>query len=442
MKLILAIILIISTMNFSPKQLDYILNSNHSFNIASGVVSSGKTFAQMTRWIDFIYNEVPDNKLLLMSGKTSESLYDNIIRDMISPEIDTYKDFVYHSQPQRLIVKSKNIEIACASADNEGSWGRTQGKTVYGWLADEIVRHPKNFVEMAVSRCRGDGKIWPKFWTCNPDRPSHFIKKRYIDSKSLDVKNWSFGFNDNPVLSKEYIEEVKNSYSGIFYQRFIEGRWTHAEGIIYDLFNRQTYVKENYPKERIVEYVLGLDWGYENPMAIYLIGVTGDNQYWIIDEIYEKHLLVDESLTTKILNKWEQFNIQTIYCDPSRPEYIRQLYELFDYKIQVVAAQNDVIEGIQEVQKLFIKRKNGEHGIYILNACIHLIEELEGYRWKEGKGNIVKDEPVKENDHGADGIRYCIFSRRNSNKVITAEAEAVKNVEINMGGSTSRKLRG
>lgn len=434
------ILIVVLMLNFSPKQLDYVTTSDHSFNIASGVVSSGKTYAQLIRWIDFIYNDVPKDKLLLMSGKTSESLYDNVIRDMISTKVDTYKDFIYRSQPQRLIVKSKNIEIACASADNEKSWARVQGKTVYGWLGDEIVSHPKNFVQMAVSRCRGDGKTWPKFWTCNPDMPAHFIKKDYIDNKVLDVKNWSFGFEDNPILTQEYIDEVKNSYTGVFYQRYIDGKWTHAEGVIYDLFNRPTYVKKTYPKERIVEYVLGVDWGYEHPMGILLIGITGDSQYWIIDEIRERHMLVDEKLSTMMLNKWQQ-KLECIYCDPARPEYIRQLYDLFDRKIQVVSAQNDVIEGIQEVQKLFIKRGNGEHGIYVLENCVHLIEELEGYRWKEGKG-VREDTPVKEKDDLVDPLRYVVFSRRNLDKgTILEEAVAVKKDETIVAG-TGKRLRG
>jgi len=426
---------------FSATQKDYILNSTHSFNIASGVVSSGKTFAQMIRWIHYIYTEVPKGALLLMSGKTSESLYDNVIRDMINPEVDTYSDFVYYKQPQRVVVKSMNIDIACASADNEKSWGRVQGKTVYGWLADEIVQHPKNFVAMAVSRCRGGGTTHPKFWTCNPDSPSHFIKTKYIDSTEIDVKNWYFGFQDNPLLSDEYIKEIKNSYSSIYYQRFVEGRWTHAEGMIYDNFHNEYHIKSDYPRDRIKQYVIGIDWGYENPMAILLIGITGDNQYWCIDEIYEKHLLVNKELTNRIKKRWDHLNIDYIFCDPNRPEYIHQLQELLNYKIDIRAAQNAVIEGIQEVQKLFIKRGNGEYGIYIRSQCNNLIIELQNYRWKEGKGEISKDEPVKENDHLCDALRYAVYSMRNKDKGnITDEVFVATKGETTFS-SRGRKLR-
>ena len=72
----------------SKKQRTYLRNSTASFNIATGAVSSGKTFAQVLRWDAFVFTEVPEGALLMMSGKTAESLYDNIIHlwESIDPE--------------------------------------------------------------------------------------------------------------------------------------------------------------------------------------------------------------------------------------------------------------------------------------------------------------------------------------------------------------------
>ena len=84
----------------------------------------------------------------------------------------------------------------------------------------------------------------------------------------------------------------------------------------------------SYPKERISEYVLGVDWGFEHPLALSLIGIDYDDNYWIIDEIYTKHQLIDKSLVDLMKQKgW--FDIEYgngitrpkyAYADSARPE--------------------------------------------------------------------------------------------------------------------------
>ncbi len=38
-------------------------------------------------------------------------------------------------------------------------------------------------------------------------------------------------------------------------------------------------------------------------------------------------------------------------------------------------------------------------------------EEFEGYIWDTRGGRTVKEEPVKENDHGMDALRYMVMDR-------------------------------
>ncbi len=249
---------------FSKIQYDYLDNSTHSFNIQSGAVSSGKTYVQILRWYQYIYNEAPKGCLLLMSGKTSESLYDNIIRELLTMNPG---DIIMHSNPLRLKVLSRNIEIACADTHNERSWGRIQGKTVCGWLADEITQAPKTFTKMAQSRCRGQGKTWAKFWTCNPDMPEHYIMQEYILNSKLDSRIWEYTMDDNPILSDEYINELKASFSGVFYDRYILGKWVHAEGMVFDEYVKKDHVIKlrEFPKHW--RRVRSIDFGYTNPFV-------------------------------------------------------------------------------------------------------------------------------------------------------------------------------
>jgi len=392
-------------------------------------VSSGKTYIQVIRWLDYIYSdEVPSGCLLMMTGKTSEALYDNIIREMI--KLDDTGDIRHVRNPSRIFIGSKNIEIACVGANNHESRERIQGKTVYGWLADEIVQHPKSFVLMAQSRCRGGGEIRPKFWTCNPDSPSHFIKTNYIDNLKLDVKNWNFVFEDNPFLTSGYIEELNNSYLGIYNDRFIKGLWVLAEGVIYDKFRKDIHVVKDYNPNAVDEYILGIDWGYakDHPLAILLIAVCGAD-YIVVDEVYEEGQLIDKTLIDKLRNRgWYKLPIykpdkeltfiqpsktETIpnwaYADTARPDLIKQFYQFSG--IRTVGAIKDVDDGIQAVHRKLVVKGDGRPNLFVLEKCRNTIKEFELYSWDQKANENGKGVPKKWDDHAMDSLRYAIFTR-------------------------------
>jgi len=387
-------------MSLSKKQIDYLCTSSHSFNLSSGSVSSGKTFIQVLRWFKHIY-DVPKNSLLLMSGKTSESLYDNVIRDLVSLRPG---DIKHQRSPQRVKVLSKNIEIACADASNESSWGKIQGKTVFGWLADEVTRHPSNFVKMAQSRCRGQGQVWPKFWTCNPENSEHYIRKDYILNKKLDLKLWEFTFDDNPVLSREYKQELKNSYSGVFYDRFILGKWVNAEGVVYPDFNQDVHVIApiSPPKDYLV--YRAIDFGFKNPFVCLFGFVDNDNRIIIYDEHYEAERLLEyHAEKIKQRGRLDSYTISD--------HDAQDRHELDNLGIPSDPAKKDVIIGLQSVQKRLKIQADGKPRLFICANCVNTIREFKIYEWDEPKeGKVNKEEPKKINDHAMDALRYLVMA--------------------------------
>ncbi len=381
----------------SDLQKDYLTTSDHSFNIQTGAVSSGKTFTQILRWYEHIYL-APDNCLLLMSGKTSESLYDNVIRDLV--KLNPW-DIIMHQSPLRLKVLSKGIEIACADTHNEASWGRVQGKTVCGWMADEITQAPKNFVKMAQSRCRGEGKVWPKFWTCNPDMPEHFIMQEYILNNKLDSKVWEFTMDDNPILTPEYVEELKSSYSGVFYDRYILGKWVHAEGMVYDEYVRATHVIKQFDIPEHWRKVRGIDYGYTNPFVCLWGCIDEDGRLIIYDEHYKSRQLMKEHAAA-INNREGRFDFTVADHDA------QDNAELRAEGVFTKNAKKEVIRGISCVKNR-LKGQGGKPRLQITENCVNLIRELGLYRWQTIRVGNEKEEPLKDNDHTLDALRYIIM---------------------------------
>lgn len=375
-------------------------DSTYSYNIAEGAISSGKTFAQILRWIDHIYRDVPNGSLLMMSGKTNESLYDNVIRDMekiLEPGCKVYQ------HPLRVKILSKQIEIACVDANNERSWGKVQGKTVYGWLADEVVQYPLSFVNMAIGRCRGDGKVWPKFWTCNPDHPQHYIKVNFIENKKLDAKSWHFNLDDNPILSEQYKDELKNAYTGVFYDRYILGKWVLAEGSVYPDFSREVHVCESVALPEHWYKVRAIDFGYTNPFVCLWGAVDQDGRLYIYDEHYQsKTLIKDHAAAIKR-------RTNGVYYFTVADHDAQDIAELRAEGVETVNAKKDVISGIQKVARRLVVQQDGYPRIFIFNNCTNLIREFESYRWAEVKeGRNEKEEPIKDNDHALDALRYMV----------------------------------
>ena len=416
---------------FSDKQAEFLKTPLADFNILWGTTGSGKSYITNVFWYYFICELVPKNTLLFMSGYSNETLYDNVIRELLKlDEQDGKLDFKSKQGGERLYVAEKNIELACIGANSERAQGRVQGKNAYAWLGDEITKQPKSFVEMALSRLRweidGKMKVMPCIWTLNADSPSHYIKTDYIDKSDNEcIRTWVFTFEDNPLIDEKYVEEQKKRFSGVFYERMIMNRWTMAEGAVYDNFSRDICV-DHIDENRIQEWYIAIDWGYENPLAMLLVGRDGDGVYYVVDEFYERHRLIDKDLIQSIANKgWMSKKITGAIGDPSRPDYLRQIQELTSWNVS--AANNDVIEGIQEVQKKLIKRGNGEYGLYISNNCQNVIKEFEQYVWKKGRDGIGKDEPEKTNDHAMDALRYVIYTTRQVFNFKDAEFSVKKN---------------
>jgi PBSX family phage terminase large subunit len=397
----------------SAIQEDFLLNSYHSWNILSGSVSAGKTYIVNNKIYPHLYS-LPENCLFIIVGRTSESVYDNVIRELL--QYDTIEDLQYSKSPQRILIKSKNIEISCIGADNESSWTRVQGKTTAGALFDEITNLPENLVKTVSKGCRHGGQQWPKFATTNPDAPGHWVKEQLIDNKELDSKIWYFKLTDNPVLTEEYKKEIMATYTGAMYERMINGLWVMASGTIYSNFDRRTHVKTKEQLPKFKDYILGCDWGYQHPLALNLYGIDYDGGYWILDEIHLIHQLIDETLLKIIKDKgWlsiegEYGTRRPSYCyaDSARPDYINLFGKLTG--ITTLPAAKEVHEGISLVQQKLKVKNNGEPSLYILDTCTETIKELELYRWATNRQG-TKDEPHKDFDHHLDNLRYCIYTR-------------------------------
>lgn len=228
---------------------------------------------------------------------------------------------------------------------------------------------------------------------------NHFYDLYNMQENNSDYKSFHFTSYDNPHIPVEEIEREKASKpENAFAQEYLAD-FRKAEGLVYKEFDRSkhTYEVANIRPNRTL---VGVDFGFTNPTAVLTVIQDYDNHFWITSEWYKR-----EKTNAEIIEWCKGIRAEKYYPDPAEPDRIEEMRRA---GLNVQEVSKDVEKGIDSVRELFKTNR-----IHIHNSCQNLIAELESYRYKEGNedGNNP-EEPVKENDHALDALRYVLFNQR------------------------------
>ncbi|MCM8901315.1 PBSX family phage terminase large subunit [Caldicoprobacter algeriensis] len=384
---------------FSTKQKEFVRLANKKLNIAYGSVRTGKTIITTIAFLLHVVGFKQKQHFAIV-GKTRDTVRRNVI-----PVIEQYlgKDsFTYTITRDEIEFLGHKIFVL--GANDEKAETRIRGLTLAGALCDEVTTYPRSVFEQLLARCSVKGaKV---FATTNPDSPYHWLYTEYI--QKADEKDYfvmKFLLEDNPFLPSEYIEFIKKTYTGLFYKRFILGEWVAAEGIIYDMFDEKVHVVERLP-ERFDKYVVGIDFGMQNPTVFLLIGFHNGIAY-VVKEYYhegrEQTKTVDKY--SKDFKEWlGDIKPHRIYVDPSAQALLQQLKA--DGFSNVREANNDVLDGIATVSKFLSQQK-----LFVHSSCKNTIREFYSYAWDTKAQQNGQDKPLKIADHCMDALRYALHSQ-------------------------------
>lgn len=371
--------------------------TNYDALICDGAIRSGKTSIMTVAFIDWAMREFSGVRFGIC-GKTVDSAVKNIIMPYIAMQYVRKKYIV------RWRRSDKVLEVARGAARNffeifggkdESSFTLIQGRTLAGVLMDEVALMPRSFVEQALARCSVEGaRLW---FSCNPESPQHWFYNEWIKRhKERNALYLRFRMEDNPSLSEKTLNRYKSIYSGVFYQRYIEGLWVVAEGLVYSL--PQSAVTDDIPADG--EYYISCDYGTMNPFSAGLWCVSDGKAVRISEFYYDgranNHQLTDGEYYDKLCELAGGYDIRSVIIDPSAASFIALIRKNGLFKVR--KADNEVINGIRRTQS-FIKNGN----ILIHRNCKDAIREFGLYRWDE---KSAEDKVIKENDHAMDDIRY------------------------------------
>lgn len=396
---------------FSQKQLKVLtwwmhseISNKYSAVIADGSIRSGKTMS-MSHGFVFWAMTTFENQNFAICGKTVGSCYRNVIKPLVQMISGRYQ-IKYLRSENLMIVKqgAKTNYFYIFGGRDESSQDLIQGITLAGVLLDEVALMPRSFVEQALARCSVEGS---RFWfNCNPDSQYHWFYAEWIQkSEQKEALYLHFDMDDNLTLSPKIKERYKAQYSGVFYERYILGRWVAADGIIYPMFSKEKCVVPTKDRPYTMYYV-SIDYGTLNPFSAGLWGLSGGVWYRIKEYYYdgrkEGRQKTDEEYYRDIDKLIGKRNIRSIIIDPSAASFITLIRRKGKYS--VMRANNAVLDGIRETATCL---QNGK--IKFNDCCENTFKEFSSYVWDTKHAEATgEDKPMKVHDHAMDDIRYFV----------------------------------
>lgn len=212
---------------------------------------------------------------------------------------------------------------------------------------------------------------------------------------------------DNEANDPVEIERIKSEISEDRFAQEYLADFRKLEGLVFKEFSRERHVY-NHDIDAFDEYIAGVDFGYKNPCAVIHIKRTSDDTYYVAEEWYKT-----ERSEEQIADYVKSCNFNRVYPDPENPSAVSLMNEKGIAVVEVTKGKGSIKSGVDKIHLLF---KSGRLKIH--ESCKNLIWELENYRYPDSRPNHNDDEnPIKENDHAIDAMRYALMTNRADNVI-------------------------
>ena len=397
---------------FSPKQQEFFTNATHRWNVKTGATRSGKTYMDYFVIPKRIIKTTGAGHIVLL-GNTQQTLERNILAPMRNI---WGAGLVGHISTNTGIVKIFDHQCYALGADNVRRVAAIQGSSIEYAYGDEVTTWSESVFTMLKSRLDKPNSCFDG--TCNPDTPQHWFHK-FLKSDA-DIYQQQYVIDDNPFLDPDFVRNLKQEYSGtVYYDRFILGKWTLAEGLIYSVFSeeRDTY-EEIAPEIRARCFsAIPIDYGTANPCVFLDILFDPQESTIYVDREYyydgrkEQKQNTDEDYGKALLEFSPPRTAQGgIIIDPSALSF-RVLLRRLGYRVR--EADNDVLNGIRSVAMLISMGR-----LKVNKHCTHTLQEFGAYTWDEKAAEHGIEQPIKQNDHACDAIRYYVNTAVNMNRIL------------------------
>jgi hypothetical protein len=403
--------------------------------VLGGPAGTGKSRG-ILEYLNYSATEYPGARILMLR-KTRRSLTESGMVTLEQKVLHPAQGVRFVSGMQQYQYPNGSI-IAVGGMDKPSKILSSEWDIIYPQEATELSEHDW---EMCGMRLRnGKTPIQQLIGDCNPDASNHWLRQRASAGATLMLETQH---EDNPVLFRRgkitpegmrYLARL-DALSGVRYLRYRKGLWVSAEGMIYEnAWNPALNLIHKGPIPRDWPRYLAIDFGFTHPFVCLWGALDPDGRLVIYRQIYKtKTLVEDHAKDIAIASGWYQLLPKTHEMYRSRPaDWADPLPRVVicDHDaedratlerhlgIYTTPAKKTVSDGIQAVAVRFRPAGDGRPRLTIMRDTLVerdqdlalgkrptcLEEEPESYVWRQPG----KEEPVKENDHAMDALRYLV----------------------------------
>lgn len=390
--------------------------------VLEGPAGTGKSRALLEK-AHVCAHKYPGVRILLVR-KTRESMTESCLvtfEEKVLPEGSAIADGP--KRPNRQAYHYPNgstIVVAGLVANGKDQRAKVMSTEYDMILVFEATELSEHEYEQLLTRLRNGVMPYQQMiCDCNPDAPTHWLHQRC--DTGVAAVHFS-RHTDNPAVTEQYLATL-DRLTGHRRTRLRDGRRAAAEGLVYEGYDPAVHQVSAFPIPATWPRVRVIDFGYTNPFVCQWWAVDGDGRLYRYREIYMTRRIVAEHIVTiKHVERWdapEREPIAMTVCDHDAED--RATLERAG--ILTVAAYKAVRSGIQAVQERLKIAGDGRPRLLLLADSLVerdelLVEakkpwcteqEFDAYRWPIAQdGRPVKEEPIKEHDHGMDDMRYLV----------------------------------
>jgi hypothetical protein len=412
---------------------DWVEGSRPAEFVLEGPAQTGKTYAAL-KYMDALARTFPNSRGAIVRQvhvDLAATVVDIFNKHFVNVAGDIRKfggeDVVFYEY-------ENGSRIWTAGMDRPGKVLSGGLDFVYVNQAEELKR--EGWETLSTRTTGRGGVIVPGilFGDMNPAPTMHWL---YSRETAGDVTILQTSHKDNPSLynddesqTVQGVETLRrlSKLTGILKARLFEGKRANAEGLIYgDVWSDgpdsgnvteaaeyqpgngyvvwacdDGYSAGSMPETRGIDPITGHYVGDAHPRVILFCQIRNDGQIVIFDESYA---------CVKLSNVHIAEALQAGYPEPDFAVHGPGAAEIrgrfFDAGITPKQCTAKVAESIKEMRAALAADDNGWRRVLVHPRCRHLRAEMSAYVNEQGT-----ETPVKQFDHGPDGVRGLIWILR------------------------------
>lgn len=313
------------------------------------------------------------------------------------------------------LINGSTIELK--GADNPDS---LRGAEAQGIVLDEFAfwDHPDAW-ELVLQPMLSTTNGWALFLS-TPNGFNHFFDLAEYAKKA---KNWSYHHGtiyDNPNIDDAEKQRIEEEFDEDTFAQEYLAEFRKMKGLVYPEFRREIHIFNPMDEKDCLAKIgkksiplggswhLGVDPGLRDELAVAIIFVDYENNWYIMDEIYERNLNTEEAFRL-IRQKMGNRYFSTRVADSAAATFIKDMNDIHKFGLVPVEKKKDSInEGIRLVRELLkVREGTGRPKLFVAAHCQNWVQEVESYRYKEEELDRNPDpKPIDANNHLMDATRY------------------------------------